>query len=125
MSRILVVDDEPDSVSALCKYLDQDGFIVDRATNGQEALSRIIDNKPDLVALDVYMPLLDGVSLLEIMRSYLTLRAVPVIILTGMPDSPLLEKARTLRVSDVFIKGRASLIEIGDAIKTALRRTRG
>ena len=59
--------------------------------NGREALASIITAPPDLVVLDLFMPEMDGPGLLEVLRSYLRLQALPVIIWTGLPDSPMVE----------------------------------
>jgi CheY-like chemotaxis protein len=122
MPRILIVDDIPDSVDALGEYLRRNGYGVDCAKNGEEALTRIIKDKPDLVILDLYMPELDGISLLEILRSYLRLQSLPVIVLTGVADSSLAGRARQLRVSRVFMKGRATLAEIAGSVKAELHQ---
>ena len=58
--RILIADDEPNIVAALEFLLQQDGFEVEVARNGEEALSLARDRSPDLILLDVMMPLLGG-----------------------------------------------------------------
>jgi CheY-like chemotaxis protein len=121
MGRILVVDDDPDSVDALCCYLRKIGHTVEYACNGQDALVHIIHNPPDLVILDVIMPQMDGCSLLEILRSYLRLQALPVIVLTRIGDSPIVDRARQHRVSAILTKGSTGLDEIAAAINGALQ----
>lgn len=58
--RILVVDDDPDILDALAEILENEGYQVDRARNGQEALEHLAADKPDLILLDLMMPVMDG-----------------------------------------------------------------
>jgi len=68
------------------------------------------------------LPELDGPSLLEIVRAYLRLNSLPVVVLTGLPDSPMVERITHLRVSEVLVKGKASLDDIRAAIAHAVVR---
>jgi CheY-like chemotaxis protein len=121
MGRILVVDDDPDSVEALCKYLEKQlGYTVDSALNGREALEQIIHKTPDLVILDLCMPELDGCTLLEVLRSYLRLQSLPVVMLTGVGDNPAIERVRRLNVNSVLLKGKATFREIGEIVEHEL-----
>jgi CheY-like chemotaxis protein len=122
MGRVLVVDDDADSVEPICQYLRKSGYTVECVFNGQEALARIIEERPDLVILDVFMPQLDGCGLLEILRSYLRLQSLPVIVYTGMGDSPMVDRARQLKVNAILTKGKATLQEIGEAVRMEMHR---
>ncbi len=62
---ILVVDDEPDIRTLLCEILDDEGFTVDSAANGKEAQQALRNHKPDLILLDIWMPDIDGITLLK------------------------------------------------------------
>lgn len=78
--RILVVDDDPEIVSFLKRGLTYEGYTVDTAGDGAEALSRARDTEPGLVILDVMMPGLDG---LEVSRRLRQAGKVPIIMLTA------------------------------------------
>jgi len=58
--RVLVVDDDPDILDALSEILEVEGYHVQRARNGREALQRLEQELPDLVLLDLMMPVMDG-----------------------------------------------------------------
>jgi CheY-like chemotaxis protein len=60
MKKILVVDDEPDVTYLVKEMLGREGFEVEEANSGEEALEKINDEKPDLVLLDIMMPEMDG-----------------------------------------------------------------
>jgi CheY-like chemotaxis protein len=122
MPRILVVDDNADSLEALCKHLKDCEYGVDCVPNGTVALEYILHKAPDLVILDLILPQLDGCSLLEILRAYLRLKTLPVIVLTALSDSPMVERARALGVNAILMKGKATLEEIAEAVRTELHR---
>ncbi|HEV2296132.1 MAG TPA: response regulator [Tepidisphaeraceae bacterium] len=122
MAYLLIVDDDTDGREALCKYLENAGHEVKCVSNGRDALSSILARCPDLVILDLLMPEMDGPSLLEILRSYLRLQVLPVIVLTGLRDSPILDRMRALRVNSILVKGKASLEDVRAAVEHELPR---
>jgi CheY-like chemotaxis protein len=122
MAYLLVVDDDTDGRDALCQYLTKAGHEVKCVSNGQEALLSILTKRPELIVLDLLMPEMDGPSLLEIMRSYLRLQSVPVVILTALGESPLVERVRHLKVNAIMMKGRATLEDILQAVNQELHR---
>lgn len=122
MARVLIVEDAFDATEALASFLRKAGHTVSQAGNGKEALVEVITNSPDVVVLDLMMPDLDGPSFLEIVRSYLRMYSLPVVVMTGFPDSPMLDRIRRLKVNTILVKGKAGLNDIGDAIKQAVAR---
>ena len=81
--KILVVDDEIDSRKILRAYFETSGFDVSEAEDGYEAVEKALDEHPDLVIMDMAMPLVDGVNSARTMRQHDSLRSVPIIALTG------------------------------------------
>ncbi|HHQ47926.1 MAG TPA: response regulator transcription factor [Acidobacteria bacterium] len=89
MSRVFVVDDEPDVVELLQTVLEIEGYEVETATDGRAALARLLADPPDLLILDLMMPDLDGMELLKLLRLDPAAAGVPVLILsarTGQHD---------------------------------------
>jgi two-component system KDP operon response regulator KdpE len=82
--KILVVDDEPAQVRLVDQVLTHNGYEVLKASNGQEALRIIFEQKPDLVLLDVVMPRLDGWQTCNRIRE---VTDIPIIMLTGQRNS--------------------------------------
>ena len=122
MARVLIVEDAFDGTEALSKFLTKAGHDVRSVVNGKEALAAVLDTTPDVILLDLLLPELDGPTFLEIIRSYLRLYSLPVVILTGLPDSPMTERVRSLRINSILVKGRASLEDIRAAIENAVGR---
>lgn len=88
MALILVVDDDPIFVKATTAILESHGYSVSSAANRDEGLSKIKEEKPDLVLLDVMMDwILDGVSVSREMMEQRELRRIPIIMVTSILDS--------------------------------------
>ena len=79
-TRILVVDDEPRYQRLVEANLITEGYEVLKADNGQEAVSMVADHHPDLVLLDILMPVLDGFAACERIREF---SKVPIIVVTA------------------------------------------
>lgn len=84
--RILIVDDEPFNVDYLEQELSDFGYDLLTATNGQEALDTIRNASPDLVLLDIMMPIMDGFTVLEHSKSDPAIRDIPIIIISANSD---------------------------------------
>jgi two-component system response regulator BaeR len=80
MTRILVVEDEDDIASVLVDYLHHAGYETERVADGESALERMVGNPPDLTLLDVMLPKLDGMAVLQRARPH---TAHPVIMVTA------------------------------------------
>lgn len=84
--KVLIVDDEPFNVDYLEQELEDLNYSTISASNGQEALEKIRTESPDLVLLDIMMPIMDGFAVLAHMQADPTLRNIPVIIISAMND---------------------------------------
>jgi DNA-binding response OmpR family regulator len=89
MKTIVIVDDEFGLADVLAATLSDIGFRVLSATNGNQGLEVMAEHPPDLVILDYMMPLLDGAGVLKAMRASPRLAAVPVIMISAVPESVL------------------------------------
>ena len=86
--KILVVDDDPIFVKSAKAVLESRGYQVDSAQNGEEALAKMSQERPDLVLLDVMMDwALDGVTVSQEMMDQKELQRVPIIMVTSIRDS--------------------------------------
>jgi len=81
--KVLVVEDNPAMVTLLADALIYAGFIVLSAANGKEGLAAVERDKPDLIILDVMMPVMSGLQVLRTLRSTPETQYLPVIVLTG------------------------------------------
>jgi diguanylate cyclase (GGDEF)-like protein len=82
-SRILVVDDEPAVIQLVSRYLGRAGYDLDSASNGQEALQKVHRRAPDVLLLDIKMPVVDGLSVCRTLRQDFRTKGLPIILLTA------------------------------------------
>lgn len=116
--RILVVDDERRMVGFIRLNLEQDGYEVIEAFNGNDALERLRDSLPDLILLDVMMPDVDG---FEILRTIREVSQVPVIMLTAKSEED--DKVKGLELgADDYVTKPFSPRELVSRVKAVLRR---
>jgi DNA-binding response OmpR family regulator len=86
-SKILIIDDEPFNVDYLEQELEELGYDTVSACNGQEALEKVATEAPDLILLDVMMPIMDGFTVCRILKDHDETRLIPIIIMTAL-DAP-------------------------------------
>lgn len=87
MAKILIVDDDSLLVRMYQKKLENDGYIVGTAGDGESALQRAQELKPDLILLDIMMPKLNGLDVLAIFKDNQATANIPVILLTNVGGS--------------------------------------
>jgi CheY-like chemotaxis protein len=92
MPRLLVVDDTEMNRDALSRLLKRKGFEVDTAINGQEALTKLQSDSPQLVLMDMWMPVMDGFEATKQIKANPTTRTIPVIGLSADGSSEAVEK---------------------------------
>jgi CheY-like chemotaxis protein len=81
---ILIAEDNPDSRDALRALLEAYGFAVLEAENGEEAVSKALRFHPDLILMDIMMPVMDGLNATRVLRESPRFRQVPIVALTAM-----------------------------------------
>lgn len=86
VQRILVVDDEENNREVLRRRLEREGYRVELAHNGREALERVVEKAFDLVLLDVLMPEMDGYAVLERLKAAPATRDIPVIVISALDE---------------------------------------
>ncbi|MGZ3537014.1 MAG: response regulator, partial [Thermodesulfobacteriota bacterium] len=116
MKRILVVDDE-ESIRFLYKEeLEEEGFVVECAKNGEEAIEMLSVFKPDLISLDIKMPVMDGIEALKRIRE--TERQLPIILCSAYGEY---KQDLTTWASDAYVVKCADLT----AFKSTIRKLLG
>jgi Response regulator containing CheY-like receiver, AAA-type ATPase, and DNA-binding domains len=102
--KVLIVDDEAFNVDYLEQALEDSNYQIITASNGQEALDKIQSDQPDLVLLDLAMPVLDGFAVLAQVKADQVLREIPVIIISGEHDSKSVVKGIKQGAEDYLTK---------------------
>ncbi len=80
---VLVVDDDPDILDAICDILEAEGYRVARARHGQEALAQVDGERPDVILLDLMMPVMDGVAFAQALRLRPAASSVPIVVISA------------------------------------------
>ena len=80
---VLVVDDDPDILDAVCDILEGEHYRVSRARHGQEALERVAEERPAIVLLDLMMPVMDGVAFARALRAQYTEDEIPIVVISA------------------------------------------
>ncbi len=89
MPRVLVVDDNPDFRTTVAEILGEEGFAVDAAQNGHEALELLRTRRADVILLDVVMPEMDGHEFMAQLRRDPSLAAIPVVVSTAAVNTSI------------------------------------
>jgi two-component system, response regulator, stage 0 sporulation protein F len=118
-ASILVTDDESGIRLMLRTALESDGYSVTEATNGRDALESIKRHTPDLMVLDLNMPVLDGMAVLEQMKSLAALNKPRVIILTAYGSIPAAVKATKLGAVD-FLEKPITPADLRQSVRSVL-----
>lgn len=101
--KILLVDDEPDFTQPMAFWLKTKGYTVLTAVNGEEGIEAIKGQNPDIVFMDINMPLMDGFTALKLIREFN--KELPIIIISAYVGDPRVREMNAYGISGVFYKG--------------------
>ncbi len=116
--KILIVDDEPDLIEIARDHLESAGYAVFSAGDGREGLKAAKQNVPDLILLDIQMPDIDGLEMLQLLRGMPGLAATPVLMVTARGRTENIFESQRLRAVDFLIKP-FTCEELLDAVRKA------
>jgi DNA-binding response OmpR family regulator len=122
MTKVLVVEDDPDIGELVCRYLGNAGFSTELLSSGREGLKAIQERPPDLVILDLMLPHVDGLEICRMMRAGERTAAIPIIMLTARGEEA--ERIVGLEIGgDDYIPKPFSPNELVARVRALLRRT--
>ena len=117
---ILLVEDDKFLRELISKKLLKENFKVSEATDGEEGLKKIKEEKPDLVLLDLILPGIDGFEVLSKVKTDPELTEIPVIVLSNLGQKEEVERGLKLGARDYLVKANFTLSEIIKKVKTVL-----
>lgn len=103
-ARILIIDDDPTQRLLARDALEAHGFAIEEAADGPEGIVKSLVQRPDLVILDIVMPVLDGFTVCAELRHRKTTRGIPILIVTGLDDPASVERGFQLDATDYISK---------------------
>ena len=119
--RILLVEDDHYQRHALEARLRREGFAVDAAEDGEEALRKVSGGAlPDVILLDLIMPKMNGFEVLRVLKQDAATAAIPVIVLTNLGQPSDIDNARAGGAVDYIVKARATLGDVVARVEAAL-----
>jgi len=120
MKKILVVEDEKELSDVLAGRLKEGGFLVAVAYDGKEALDKIAKEKPDLILLDLVMPVLDGIGVLKELQSSFETKDIPVIVLTNLLSEEKIAQVLEAGGTHYLVKSDYTADDVIAAVKKRL-----
>ena len=118
MSTVMIVDDADLARATLGRLLQREGYQTVLACNGRDALDALDTRpEPDLILLDLNMPDLDGLELLEILHAHPRWQSIPVIMLTAVSDTHTVHRAQQLGAKEYLVKAAFSVRDMLHHVK--------
>lgn len=118
--KVLIIEDEQDIREAMAEAIKDAGYEVDTAVNGEIGLQKAFDTKPDLILLDLVMPIIDGHEVLRQLREDAWGKDAKVIVLTAMDRPFNVAMAHMSNVDDYIIKAHSTLEEVAKKVTLTL-----
>jgi DNA-binding response OmpR family regulator len=104
IAQIMVVDDDPDTVTILTRYLQREGFATIEALSGRQCLKLVAEHHVDVILLDLMMPEMDGFEVVLALKSNPASAEIPIIMVTARDDIEARSEGMRVGVSDFLAK---------------------
>ena len=120
---ILIVEDEQALLKVYAERFSEEGFLVSKASNGQEGLDAALEKRPDIILLDILMPVMDGLTMMQKLRENKSWdKSVPIIFLTNLSEHEerVMKSANENKPAYYLVKSDWSLSSIVEKAKAAV-----
>jgi len=117
---ILLVEDDEELASVYMARFEAEGFATARASNGEQALAKVLETKPDLILLDIMMPRVSGFDVLDILRNTPQTQHSKVIMMSALSSDKDVQKAKALGVDDYIIKSQVAMADVVHIVRKHL-----
>lgn len=119
---VLVVEDDPETRQFYSEALQREGFVVEQAHNGHQALHKAIEMDPDLILTDIAVPGIDGIELCRRLRADSRTRHIPVLAISGYGDRQYADRARIAGADRMLAKPCDAGLIVDEARRLLLSR---
>ncbi len=119
--KILIVEDDNFVAEVYFAKLSEMGYEIILAQNGKEGLTALENNKIGLILLDILMPVMDGIEMLEEVKKRKEWENIPVILLTNVGEQESIRKVRELGVKNYLIKSHFTPAEVIEKIESVFK----
>ncbi len=121
MAHILIVEDDDFLRSLAVTKLEKEGLTVSMAANGQSALDALKSGTPDLIILDLMLPIMSGFDVLKVIKSDEATKNIKIIVFSNLGEQGDIKTCLDLGVSDYLVKANFTLDELVEKIKGLLK----
>ncbi len=118
--KVMIVEDDAVLVNALSLSLEDEGYEISVATDGEEAEKKIMKEKPDLILLDLLLPIKSGFEVLKAMRANEETKGISVVILTNFEQETSVDEGMKLGAKDYIVKANIDIKDIPGIVKKYL-----
>lgn len=118
--KILIIEDDKFLIKLYSEKLTREGFHVSMAISGEEGLTKIADEKPDLILLDVILPQKNGFDILSEVKQNSATKHIPVIMLTNLGQDADVKTGKELGAADYLVKTDFSINDLPERIRHIL-----
>jgi CheY-like chemotaxis protein len=118
--KVCIVDDEANILEIYSTAFSKSGYDVVTAADGEEGLKVIRKQKPDIALIDIMMPKMDGMELMQELRKDPDLQQIPIIIMSNVNDSETMRKTGELGISFYLVKSLFDPMKVVDHVKEVL-----
>jgi len=119
---VLVVEDDPQTRQFYTEALQRDGFVVEQAHNGHQALHKALEIEPDLILTDIAVPGIDGIELCRRLRADSRTHGIPVLAISGYGDRQYADRARMAGADRMLAKPCDASLIVEEARRLLLSR---
>lgn len=124
MAKILIVDDDITLRDMYGERLKAEGYEIDVASNGEEAIQRVQGSKPDLILLDIMMPKVNGFATLDMLKNTPDYKNIPVILLTALIQDENKVRGMDSGAADYIIKSESMPADVIKKIQNVLGKSK-
>jgi two-component system phosphate regulon response regulator PhoB len=118
--KVMIVEDDAVLVNALTLALEDKGYDLSVATDGEEAEKMIMQIKPDLILLDLLLPIKSGFEVLKVVRGNPDTKDISVVVLTNFEQETSVDEGMRLGVKDYVVKANIDIKDIPEIVKKYL-----
>lgn len=120
--KVLIAEDEDILRRMYVTKFKAEGFEVFEAINGEEGFKLAMEKKPDIILLDIIMPLADGFSTLRKIKAEEKIKNIPVLMLTNLAQESDIEEGKKLGASDYLVKSNLTPLQVVEKIRETLKK---
>jgi CheY-like chemotaxis protein len=120
MTKVLIVEDDPSMSRMYQRVFTFEGFEVQMAENGQVGLDKVLEFHPDIMLVDMMMPVMNGADMLDRLKANPATQAIPVIMLTNLADPQTTEEVIAKGALQYIVKSKYSPTETAAIVREAL-----